>query len=61
MANGESRPAFSWGHVGSVGGVVLALYLLLVGVSAIWGEGNIPGWVHGVLAVVAGLLILVGK
>jgi len=58
----ERKPFFSWGRsVNGVGGVILGLYLLLIGISAIWGEGNIPGWVAAALAVVAGALILVGR
>jgi hypothetical protein len=62
MADESTGRGISFGRVGlgSIGRVVLALYLLLVGVSAVWGEGNIPAWVAGALAFVAGALILVG-
>ena len=51
-----------WGTLGTIGGLCLAGYLILVGIIAIAGSsGAIPAWAIGSLAVVAGGLILVGR
>jgi len=51
-----------WGKIGIIGGLCLAGYLILVGIIAIaGGSGAIPAWAIGSLAVVAGVLILIGK
>jgi hypothetical protein len=39
---------------------LLAAYLLLVGITIIF-HAAIPGWVAGVLAIAAGLLLLIEK
>ena len=44
----------------SVGMLLLAIYLILVGVSGLAPVG-IPGIVMAVLALIAGILILVGR
>lgn len=46
--------------LGRIGVIFLVLFLLLFGVTAIIATA-IPGWVLGVLAIVAGLLLLVGR
>lgn len=43
-----------WGKIGSVGGLLLAGYLII-------GGTQIPAWFIGILAVSAGALIIVGK
>lgn len=47
-------------RLGGIGVIVLALVLILFGLTAIVSIA-IPGWVAGVLFVVAGLLLLVGR
>ena len=50
-----------WPKIGAVGAILLAAYLLVVGASLLIGGTAIPGWFLGILAVGAGVLILVGK
>ncbi len=45
----------------NIGMLLLAIYLILVGVMAVFGGFNIPPIVPGILALVAGILILIGK
>lgn len=47
-------------HAGSIGVIVLALFLILYGVTVLIGIG-IPAWVGALLAILAGILLLVGK
>lgn len=49
-----------WGKLGTIGGLFLAGYLLLVGVTALIGIA-IPAWVAALMALAAGVLILVGR
>ena len=44
----------------SIGMLLLAIYLILVGLMSIAGF-VIPGIVLGILALVAGIMILIGK
>jgi hypothetical protein len=44
----------------TLGVLVLCAYLILVGVASLLTLA-IPAWVAGVLALVAGVLILIGK
>lgn len=46
--------------LGGIGLIVLAFYLILVGLTALVGIA-IPEWVGALLAIVAGALILVGR
>jgi len=50
-----------WGKLGSIGCLFLAAYLLVVGISLLVGAVAIPAWFIGILAVAAGVLILIGK
>ncbi len=50
-----------WGKIGTIGGLLLALYLLVVGASLLIGGTAIPGWFVGIIAVCAGVLIIVGR
>ncbi len=50
-----------FGKVASIGGLFLAGYLIFVGASLLFGLTAIPGWFMGLLALAAGVLILVGK
>lgn len=40
--------------------IFLALYLIVVGLTILFGL-NLPAWIAGVLALVAGILILVSR
>ncbi len=44
-----------------IGMLLLAIYLILVGISALIPGIAIPGIVMGILALIAGILILLGK
>jgi hypothetical protein len=50
-----------WGTVGIIGALFLAAYLVVVGVSLLVGGTHIPSWFTGILAVSAGVLIIVGR
>lgn len=43
------------------GFLVLAIYLILVGITSLVTGLAIPPVVHGVLALIAGILILIGR
>ncbi len=45
---------------GSIGMILLAIYLILVGIASLVALG-IPAVVYGVLALAAGILILIGR
>jgi hypothetical protein len=45
----------------NIGFLLLAVYLILVGISAIVPTLSIPVIVYGVLALVAGIFILIGR
>jgi hypothetical protein len=44
----------------NIGLLLLAIYLILVGINALTGVG-IPVIILGILALVSGILILIGK
>jgi hypothetical protein len=50
-----------WGKMGLIGGLFLAAYLIVIGVTMLIGTTAIPAWFIGILAVTAGVLILVGR
>lgn len=50
-----------WGKLGTIGALFLAAYLLVVGVAMLVGGTAIPAWFTAILAVAAGVLILVGR
>jgi hypothetical protein len=50
-----------WGKLGTIGGLFLAAYLLVIGISALVGGTAIPAWFTAILAIAAGVLILVGR
>jgi hypothetical protein len=58
--NDTARSGFSYGSVGSFGGIVLALFLILFGLGLLINLG-IPAWVTACFALLAGVLILVGR
>jgi hypothetical protein len=45
----------------NIGMLLLAIYLILVGIVSLIPAIGIPGIVMGILALVAGILILLGK
>jgi hypothetical protein len=45
----------------SIGMILLAIYLILVGLSSLVGGLAIPAVVYGILALAAGILILIGR
>lgn len=45
----------------NIGLLLLAIYLLVVGVMSVFGGLNIPPIVPGILALVAGVLLLIGR
>ncbi len=44
----------------NIGMLLLAIYLILVGISALFAVG-IPGILTGIIALLAGIFILIGK
>lgn len=44
----------------NIGFILLAIYLILVGIAAIFSV-SIPALVMGILALIAGILILIGR
>lgn len=50
-----------FGKVAVIGALLLATYLIVVGVSMLLGGTAIPNWFLGVLATAAGVLILIGR
>ncbi len=40
--------------------IFLALYLIIVGLSILFGL-NLPSWIAGLLALIAGVLLLLGR
>lgn len=58
MANGEG---WTWGKLGNIGALFLAAYLLVIGIGALVGGTAIPAWFVAILAIAAGVLILVGR
>ena len=50
-----------WPKIGAIGALLLAAYLIVVGLAAIIGGTHIPPWATGSVAVAAGVLILVGR
>ena len=49
-----------WATVGLIGALLLAAYLIIVGVAALVAVA-IPAWFPAILAIAAGVLIVVGK
>ena len=45
----------------NIGLLLLAIYLILVGAMSLFGGLNIPAIIPGILALVAGILILIGR
>ena len=45
----------------NIGFVLLAVYLILVGITAIMPGFTIPSVVYGVIALASGIFILIGK
>jgi hypothetical protein len=47
--------------ISNIGFILLAIYLILVGITAIIPGLAIPGIIFGVLALLAGIFILIGR
>lgn len=47
--------------ISSIGFILLAIYLILVGISSIVPKVTIPPIVTGIIALLAGIFILIGK
>lgn len=45
----------------NVGMILLSIYLILVGITALFGGVAIPPIVLGILALAAGIFILIGR
>lgn len=45
----------------NIGFLLLAIYLILVGVTALFAGVAIPGIVTGIIALLAGIFILIGR
>lgn len=50
----------AFGHAYNIGFILLAIYLILTGLSSIVALG-IPAIVLGILALLAGIFILIGR
>lgn len=50
-----------WGKIGIIGALLLAGYLIVIGVAQLVGGTAIPQWFTALLAISAGVLILVGR
>lgn len=57
MAQGSP---FRWGTYGQIGGLALVFFLILFGVIGLLGAA-IPAWVLYVTAIIAGVLLLIGR
>lgn len=44
-----------------MGTILLGVYLILVGLMVVWGGFTVPPMVMGVLALVAGVLLVIGR
>jgi hypothetical protein len=45
----------------NIGFILLAVYLILVGISSIVPKVSIPPIITGLIALIAGILILIGR
>lgn len=45
----------------NIGFLLLAIYLILVGIAALVPELVIPSIIYGILALVSGIFILIGR
>ena len=50
-----------FGKVGLIGAILLAAYLIVVGIAGLIGGTAVPQWFVAIIALAAGALILVGK
>lgn len=50
-----------FGHAWNIGFLLLAIYLILVGLTALIPALAIPSIILGVLALIAGIFILIGR
>jgi hypothetical protein len=47
--------------INNIGFILLAVYLILVGITAILPGLAIPSIIYGVIALIAGVFILIGR
>jgi hypothetical protein len=47
--------------INSIGFILLAIYLILVGISSVLPRATIPPVITGVIAILAGIFILIGR
>lgn len=47
--------------INNFGFILLAVYLILIGISSLVPAFNIPQIIYGIIALIAGVLILIGK
>lgn len=47
--------------ISNIGFILLAIYLILIGITAIIPGLAIPGIIFGILALASGICILIGK
>jgi len=56
-----SRKAHIMNFTKNIGMLLLAIYLILVGIMALIPSIAIPGMIMGILALAAGIFILIGR
>lgn len=47
--------------INNIGFILLAVYLILVGLSSILPSLSIPPIIYGIIAIAAGIFILIGR
>lgn len=47
--------------ISNIGFILLAIYLILIGLTTVIGGFGIPPIIMGILALVAGIFILIGR
>lgn len=50
-----------FGFINNIGFILLAVYLILVGIAALVPGLILPSILYGILALLAGIFILIGK
>jgi len=51
----------NWGKLGTIGALCLAAYLIIIHIATLVGGTAIPAWFTAILAIAAGVLIVVGR
>lgn len=47
--------------ISNIGFILLAIYLILIGITALIPDLAIPGIIYGILALLSGVFILIGR